>query len=98
MKQTSARREDMKREMLLVAVGVLLVIAGWSAGQAQARVANFEIGIEAPRGDVKVTCSRGCEWPSEAGSPLPTTTFSCDRERCRWMLNGYGRITLDMPR
>jgi len=88
----------MKRELLLIVVAVVLVVAAWSAGRAtaQARVADFEIGIEAPRGEVKVTCARGCDWPS-AGQ-LPTTTFRCDSERCRWMVDGHGPITVGFPR
>ena len=87
----------MKRELFLIVVAVLLVVAAWSAGRAtaQARVADFEIGIEAPRGAVKVTCTRGCDWPSTG--ELPTITFRCDSEQCRWMVNGRGAITLGFP-
>ena len=88
----------MRREALIVVVAVLLAAAGWSVGRAQARVADFEIAIEAPRGEVKVTCVRGCDWPSGGADPLPTTSFRCESERCRWMLNGHGRITLGFPR
>jgi hypothetical protein len=90
----------MRRKALLVVVAVLLVAAGWSAGRttrAQTRVADFEISIDAP-GQVNVTCSRGCDWPSVAGERLPTMSFRCESERCRWMLNGYGRITVGFPR
>lgn len=88
----------MKRELLLIVVAVLLVVAGWFAGRvtAQARVADFEIGIEAPRGEVKVTCARGCDWPSTGN--LPTISFRCDSEQCRWMVDGRGPITLGFPR
>ena len=90
----------MGRRALLIVVAVLLVAAGWSAGRAtaQARVADFEISIDAPRGEVNVTCARGCDWPSVGVGALPTTSFRCETERCRWMLNGYGRITLGFPR
>ena len=87
----------MKREALLIVVALLLVVAGWSAGRttAQARVADFEISIEAPRGEVKVTCARGCDWP--AAGTLPTITFRCESERCRWTVDGHGPITLGFP-
>ena len=88
----------MKREALLVVGAVLLVVAGWSVGRAQAKVADFEISIDAPRGEVKVVCARGCDWPNGGVERLPTTSFRCDSERCRWMLNGHGRITLGFPR
>jgi hypothetical protein len=87
------------RRAQFVLVAVLLVAVGWYAGRttAQTRVADFEISLEAPRGELNVTCARGCEWPAGA-ERLPTTTFRCESERCRWMLNGYGRITLGFPR
>ena len=88
----------MKREALIIVVAVLLVVAGWLAGRgaAQVRVADFEISIEAPRGEVKVTCARGCDWPMAA--TLPTINFRCESERCRWMADGHGPITLGFPR
>lgn len=87
----------MRRQALLVVVAALLVAAGWSAG-AQRAVADFEINVEVPRGQVTVSCARGCDWPREATSRLPTTSLVCETERCRFMFNGYGRITLGMPR
>jgi hypothetical protein len=88
----------MKRELLLIVVAVLLVGAGWSAGRAtaQARVADFELSIEAPRGEVRVACSRGCDWPSTGA--LATINFRCDSEQCRWMVDGHGAITMGFPR
>jgi len=88
----------MKRQLLLVVVAVVLAVGAWSAGRvtAQARVADFELSIEAPRGDVRVVCSRGCDWPST--DTLPALSFQCDVERCRWMVNGRGEITLGFPR
>ena len=87
----------MRRELLLTVVAVLLVVGGWSAGRAtaQARAADFEIAIEAPRGEVRVACSRGCDWPSTGA--LPSIDFRCDSERCRWMLSGRGPVTLGFP-
>lgn len=87
----------MRRHARLVVVAALLVAAGWSAG-AQRAVADFEINVEVPRGQVTVSCARGCDWPREATSRLHTTSLVCETERCRFMFNGYGRITLGMPR
>ncbi len=89
----------MKRTLLGVLLATVLIGAGWSVGKAQTRVADFEIAIDAPRGQVKVTCSRGCDWFSDGGSSVPTTSFTmrCETERCRWMFSGHGRITLGMP-
>ena len=46
----------MKLTVLRVAVALGLVIAGWSVGKAQTTVADFEIAIDAPRGDLKLMC------------------------------------------
>jgi hypothetical protein len=86
----------MRRQALLVVVAALLVAGGWSAG-AQRAVADFEINVEVPRGQVTASCARGCDWPQGA-SLLPTISLLCETERCRFMFNGYGRITLGMPR
>jgi hypothetical protein len=88
----------MRRNVVFVVAALLLVVASWSAGKAQTRVADFEISIDAPRGDLKVTCARGCDWSPEQGSSVPTTSFRCETERCRWVLNGHGRVTLGIPR
>jgi hypothetical protein len=86
-----------KRTLLGVLLAFAFIGAGWSAGKAQTRVADFEIAIDAPRGQMKVTCSRGCDWVRESGSSVPTATMRCETERCRWMFNGHGPITLGMP-
>lgn len=87
----------MKRTLLRIVLATALIGAGWSVGKAQTAVADFEIAIDAPRGEVKLTCYRGCDWVKEGGSPIPTTSFRCESERCRGTVNGHGRITLGMP-
>lgn len=87
----------MRLTVLRVAVAFGLVIAGWSVGKAQATVADFEVAIDAPRGDLKLICQRGCDWARSGTTPLPTITFTCETERCRGTFNGHGRITLGMP-
>jgi hypothetical protein len=81
----------------MLAFVVVLVLVAWSAGRAQARAANFYVTVDAPAGDVKVTCSRGCDWPPEPGESSPTITSHCDRQPCRVIFNGNGRITLGQP-
>lgn len=81
----------MNRRTLIAVVGVI-VLGAWSAGRAQAPVANFEITVEAPRGPVRITCDRGCEWPTNEGALV------CDSERCRWSFTGHGRVFLGQPR
>ena len=86
----------MKRTLLRIVLAAAFIGAGWSLGNAQARVADFEITIDAPRGDVRLTCSRGCAW-GEKDSPSQTTTFKCETQRCRESFNGHGRIMLGDP-
>ena len=82
----------MKRRVLRIVLAAGFIGAGWSLGNAQARVADFEMTIDAPRGEVKLMCSRGCAW-GEKESPSQTTSFRCDTDRCRAAFNGHGRIT-----
>lgn len=88
----------MKRRFLAIIVTVALVFVGWSAGVAQSRVANFEISVDAPRGEVTLTCHRGCEWtgPGFPGG-LQRITFRCDTERCRGTVTEHGRVMLGQP-
>ena len=86
----------MKRTFMRIVLATALIGAGWSVGKAQAVAADFEVVIDVPRGEVKLTCHRGCDWVKE-GRPNPTTTFRCESERCRETFNGHGRITLGMP-
>ena len=82
----------MRQRVTFATIAGLIVIGAWSAGRAQARVANFEITVEVPRGPVRVACVRGCDWPTNEGSLV------CDSERCRWSFTGYGRVLLGQPR
>jgi hypothetical protein len=88
----------MNRTMLRIVLAIVLIGAGWSVGKAQTAVADFEITVDAPRGEARVTCFRGCEWAKKGTIPSPTITFQCDTERCRSTFNGHGRITRGMPR
>jgi hypothetical protein len=81
----------MRRVTFATIVG-LIVFGAWSAGRAQARLANFEITVEAARGPVRVTCNRGCDWPANEGSLV------CDSDRCRWSFTEHGRVLLGQPR
>lgn len=87
----------MRRISLRIALAAALVGAGWSVGKAQTAVADFEIAIDAPRGEVSLTCYRGCDWAKEGGNRIPATSFRCETERCRATFNGHGRIRLGDP-
>jgi hypothetical protein len=86
----------MKRTLLRIVLAGGFVVAGWALGNGQERVADFEITIEAPRGDVNLICARGCAW-GEKGSPGQPISFKCETQRCRATFNGHGRITLGDP-
>lgn len=75
---------------------LIAVIAAWSAGFAQARVADFEIRIDAPAGEMRVLCSKGCDW-SGAGLPDGMIRYRCERQPCQLLFNGHGRITVGIP-
>ncbi len=85
----------MRRSLLRMLLALGFIAVGWSFGVAQASVADFEITIEAPRGDVTLTCARGCDWRSEPSQKSPqTVTFRCETEKCRRTYSGRGRVTV----
>ena len=79
-----------------IAVALLLVGAGWSLGRAQPRVADFYVTVDAPPGELKVECSRGCDWPTDATAQR-ALQLQCERRPCRLMFNGYGRVMVGLP-
>lgn len=87
----------MRLKVMLCAVAVLLVVGGWSAGRAQSSVADFYITIDAPPGNVRVNCTRGCDWPAEGGSPAQTIVSRCERTPCSLIVNGRGQVRVGMP-
>ena len=88
----------MKRRLLFAGMVGALTVAAWSLGSAQARVADFYITVDAPTGELKVTCSKGCDWRNDQGNaPTDTLVSRCASQPCRLMLNGQGRITLGQP-
>jgi hypothetical protein len=89
----------MRRTILLIAVAIAAIGAGWSVGQAQATVADFEITIDAPAGKVNVICSRGCElsrtWIRTGNSSDLRASFSCSgANRCLGTVDGHGLVTM----
>ena len=87
----------MRRTVSLVVFSVVLVLLAWSLGRAQARVASFYVTIDAPAGELKVTCSQGCEWPTTPGETGHVIVTRCERQPCRVMFNGNGRVRLEAP-
>ena len=83
--------------MPLALIGAVLLFAAWSVGHAQGRVADFELTIDAPAGEVKATCARGCDWPATPGEKPQVITYRCQRQPCRLIVNGRGRIAIGQP-
>jgi hypothetical protein len=76
----------MKRTVILVALAIGFLAAGWTAGRAQAPypAPDFEIAIHAPVGETVVECVRGCEliWveradPRPGAEAASTFQFAC---------------------
>jgi hypothetical protein len=66
----------------LVAASMLFGL-GWMAGHAQTRQPDFEIVVNAPTGDTKIACVRGCtlHWVErgipDTVKPGPTFSYGC---------------------
>ena len=89
---------EMRHATLLVVLAAALVVAGWSAGLAQARVADFYATVDAPAGEIRAMCSRGCDWPATPGESSAVIVYRCERQPCRLMFDGRGRVTLGQPK
>jgi hypothetical protein len=86
------------KQLAFVAFVLVSVAAAWSAGFAQARVADFEILVDAPPGEMRVMCSKGCDW--SGGATAATTSginYRCERQPCQLRFNGRGRIMVGIP-
>jgi hypothetical protein len=83
------------KQVAFIAFVVVTVTAAWSLGSAQARVADFEILVDAPPGEMRVMCSKGCDWSSPAAASF--INYRCERQPCQLRFNGHGRITVGMP-
>lgn len=74
----------MPRPCRAVAAATVLFGLGWVAGHAQARQPDFEIVVNAPTGETKISCVRGCtlHWVErgvpDALTPSPTFTYACN--------------------
>jgi hypothetical protein len=70
------------------AVAVVLVLLGWAAGRAQTATPEFEFVVDAPGGETRITCVRGCElqWVERGVNPngrsTPNFTYGCNAGRC----------------
>lgn len=73
----------MKRMLARLIVAAGLIAAGWAVGSAQATQPDFELLVNAPTGETRVECLRGCElsWVERGVNPnssaQPTFSFRC---------------------
>ena len=84
----------MGRTIAKVVMAVALIGLGWGVGRAQTSETDFELVVDAPAGQVNVTCTKGCglAWVergmNSSARPQDTFTFSCSGvSRC-----GSGKI------
>lgn len=67
----------------IVVCAAVLVFLGWAVGRAQTSAPAFEVVVDAPTGETKITCVKGCElaWVERGvnpnAKPGPTFTYSC---------------------
>lgn len=74
----------MKGIALKLFLTVALIGSGWAIGRAQPSYPDFELRIDAPRGETNITCVRGCEltWiersiPGDYPGQSATFTYAC---------------------
>ena len=73
----------MSHRTVRIAIAAGLIGLGWAAGKAQTAQPDFELVVDAPVGDVNVTCVKGCGllWIERGVNPNPTPmqtfSFSC---------------------
>lgn len=80
----------MGRLPMWVAIATTLMGLGWAVGKAQTSQPDFELIVNAPVGETRVVCRRGCEllWIERGLNPNAaretTFTFSCTSatQRC----------------
>ena len=75
--------EPIRRTIVRVALAVALIGLGWSIGRAQSADPDFELVVDAPTGEVTVTCAKGCAlaWVERGvnpnATPQQTFTYGC---------------------
>jgi hypothetical protein len=70
----------MKKHWQVVLVVLALVIAGWQVGQAQSRLAKFQIVVEPTATGLKAVCLSGCAWKEITYGCYKTVGTPCKAE------------------
>ena len=88
----------MRSRLILVGCVLILTVSAWKLGSAQTRAADFYVTVDAPVGELKVTCAKGCDWRGDQGDPTTNAiVYRCASQPCRLIFNGKGRITMGQP-
>jgi hypothetical protein len=70
----------MARRVLQAVVACALIGLGWAAAKAQTAAPDFELFVDAPAGETRIECVRGCAlaWSERGINPnaRPELTFS----------------------
>jgi hypothetical protein len=92
----------MPRVLMRVGLVLILTVSAWALGAAQGRFtpADFYISVEAPVGQIRVTCTKGCDWRNDPQGDVATNSliYRCSSGPCRLTFNGNGRILVDQGR
>jgi hypothetical protein len=92
----------MQRKLILAGFVLVLIVSAWALGSAQARynTADFYITVQAPVGELRVTCTKGCDWRNDPAGDVATNSLihRCASGPCLFTFNGNGRILVDEPR
>jgi len=88
----------MKRAVIYAIVALGLTLSGWTVGRAQSSVPDFTLSLDAPGGETRVTCTKGCllqggrDYGNDRAGYMVTYTYSCgggNTDRCTATLNGW---------
>jgi hypothetical protein len=76
-----------KHKLMRMVVALGLVALGWVAAKAQNDKPTFELLVDAPEGETRIECARGCElsWVERGvnpnARPIPEFRYSCTNSR-----------------
>jgi len=86
--------------LIVIAFVVGGLIVAWTAGHAQAKVADFQLAARVADGKLTLICARGCDWNADwnATNPSPkpapnTVVVECAANgSCTATVTGYGLV------
>jgi hypothetical protein len=88
----------MTRVAIRTLIALALLGSGWFVGRAQTPVPEFTLVIDAPVGETRVVCAKGCtlQGARDEGNPhnkpVPKYSYQCSGpnvQRCETRVNGW---------